>query len=246
VFNWGGGGVPAPDSVVSYASAALMYGLSVWNVPLNRVHVTRNRRRSGGRKDPRVHLHAAPLGSADVVEIDGLLVTSVALTLLDIARTVPMEQAVVVADQALARHLVTAEELGDAIAERRRWPGMPAARAAHWSSPPRAAGASASRAAGWPLPAPGCRCRSCSGRSPTRQAGSWAKWTSAGPLCARSASSTAVSSTAPSRTRPRRFIRRSCARTLRGEDLGVVRWGWDALTDYRDTAARLRRQYRPI
>lgn len=32
---------------------------------------------------------------------------------------------------------------------------------------------------------------------------------------------------------------------LRGEDLGVVRWGWDALENFEETAARLRRSYRP-
>jgi len=32
---------------------------------------------------------------------------------------------------------------------------------------------------------------------------------------------------------------------LRAEDLGVVRWGWDVLADFDETATRLRRSFRP-
>ncbi len=48
----------APGAVVSHVSAAVAYGLPVWNVPLVRVHVTRDGR-SGGRISGKLHLHAA-------------------------------------------------------------------------------------------------------------------------------------------------------------------------------------------
>jgi hypothetical protein len=51
----------SPDAVVSHVSAAVLHGLRVWGVPLDRVTVTRARRRSGARQGSRVHVHCAPL-----------------------------------------------------------------------------------------------------------------------------------------------------------------------------------------
>ncbi|MCO1656200.1 type IV toxin-antitoxin system AbiEi family antitoxin domain-containing protein [Pseudonocardia humida] len=122
-------GVLSPDAVVSHASAAVVHGLPVWGVPLERVHVTRGRSR-GGRSGVRVHVHAAPLAPEDVVVIGGLRVTTVARTLLDLARTQPFEQAVVLADAALARHAVDPAGLAMVLLRAARWPGLPAARRA--------------------------------------------------------------------------------------------------------------------
>lgn len=47
-------------------------------------------------------VHGAPLDISDVTVIDGLAMTSVARTVLDLARTLPMEQAVACGDRALA------------------------------------------------------------------------------------------------------------------------------------------------
>jgi hypothetical protein len=60
----------AASAVVSHSSAALLHGLPVWGLPLERVHVTR-RRRSGGRVGTAVHVHTAPLSSGEIVAIDG-------------------------------------------------------------------------------------------------------------------------------------------------------------------------------
>src|SRR5687768_14934167 len=40
-------------AVVSHVSAAVVHGLSVWGLPLERVQVTRNRSRSGARRGSR-------------------------------------------------------------------------------------------------------------------------------------------------------------------------------------------------
>ncbi|MGE3285916.1 MAG: hypothetical protein AB7J32_07405 [Pseudonocardia sp.] len=116
-----------PDAVVSHVSAALVHGLPVWAVPLDRVCVTRPRRRSGARIGARVHVRCAPLDTADVVERDGIAVTSPTRTLLDVARTVPFEQAVVIVDAALRVGLVDHGALAAELERRRRWPGGPAA-----------------------------------------------------------------------------------------------------------------------
>ena len=64
-------GKVAPDAVVSHASAAVLHGLTLWNCPLGRVHVTRSRS-SGGRRTRFLHVHAAPLAPDEVVEVDGI------------------------------------------------------------------------------------------------------------------------------------------------------------------------------
>lgn len=117
----------APDAVVSHISAAAMFGLPLWGARLDRLHVTRDRR-NGGRVDRRLHVHSATLPGDDVVLVDGFAVTSVARTVADIARSLPLEVAVVIADAALNRGLVTLDELGAAVERGARRPGIGAAR----------------------------------------------------------------------------------------------------------------------
>jgi hypothetical protein len=117
----------AGDAVLSHASAAVVHGLPVWGLPLDRVAATRHRR-SGGRVHPRTHIRTAPLPRDQVVVLDGLRVASAARVVADVARTAPAPQAVAVADAALFRGAVTEEELAEVVARQKRWPGCPAAR----------------------------------------------------------------------------------------------------------------------
>jgi len=116
-----------PEAVVSHVSAALLHGIELWRTPLDRVHVTR-RRAYGGRCGARVHVHVAPLEAEETTFLDGVLVTSAARTVVDIARTLPFEQAVVAADFALRTDLVDRDQLFEAAARVKGWPGAPAAR----------------------------------------------------------------------------------------------------------------------
>ena len=121
------------DAVLSHVTAAVLHGLSVWRVPLDRVHLTRPRGRSGGRANARVHVHAAPLAAEDIGELAGMPVTSLARTVVDLARTVPFEEAVVVADAALRGRPdqwvpVDPATLSAALGRAARWPGSRAAR----------------------------------------------------------------------------------------------------------------------
>ncbi|MFE7203567.1 hypothetical protein ACFU8R_25195 [Pseudonocardia alni] len=104
----------APGAVVSGPSAAVRHGLPVWGVPLATVHVTRDGA-SGGRGGPRLRVHASSLPADEVVDVRGIPTTSVARTVVDVARTAPFETAVAVADAALHRHLVTPDQLRDAV-----------------------------------------------------------------------------------------------------------------------------------
>ena len=104
----------AADTVVSHASAAVVRGLPLWAVRLDRVHATRDRS-SGARRSGILHLHAAALEPDEVVLVDGLLVTSVARTLADLARQLAFEAALVPTDAALHRGLVTQDHLAAAL-----------------------------------------------------------------------------------------------------------------------------------
>jgi hypothetical protein len=70
------------------------------------------------------HLHRATLTSADVVEIDGVLMTSVARTLIDLARAAAAAAAVVPIDAALQRRMTTRAELEDVLQRCSTWPGI--------------------------------------------------------------------------------------------------------------------------
>lgn len=115
------------DGVVSHASAAVLHGMTLWGVPLDRVHLTRDRR-SGGRRTKLRHVHTAALDSDEVTDVDGIPVTSVARTLADLARTLPFEPALVVADAALYRRQLTATALAEAVARAAGRPGSGPAR----------------------------------------------------------------------------------------------------------------------
>ncbi|QYN32143.1 type IV toxin-antitoxin system AbiEi family antitoxin domain-containing protein [Pseudonocardia sp. DSM 110487] len=115
------------DGVLSHVSAAVLHGLSTWGLPLDRIHRTRDRR-TGGRVGEGVHVYAAPLAPDEVAEVGGLLVTSPARTVIDIARTAGLEAAVAVADSALHKHLADPDELARAARRCTGWPGALQAR----------------------------------------------------------------------------------------------------------------------
>ncbi|RVW01725.1 type IV toxin-antitoxin system AbiEi family antitoxin domain-containing protein [Rhodococcus spongiicola] len=100
----------SPDAVLSHQSAAALHGLDLWNTPMKAVHLTRNRR-SGGRRTGHRHVHSAALDSDEVTTIDGLRVTTVARTVVDLARSLPFEQAVVAGDHALHTKRCTFRDL---------------------------------------------------------------------------------------------------------------------------------------
>lgn len=116
----------ADDVIVSHESAAVLHGLPLWRLDLERVRVTCDRA-SGGRRSARVHLRTAPVDPVDIRTISGLRVTSLERTIVDLARSVPFEQAVVAADAALARG-ADRERAGMIVDGMRRWAGVPAAR----------------------------------------------------------------------------------------------------------------------
>lgn len=110
-------------SVISHQSAAVVHGIALWHLPLTSVHITRPGN-GGGHRRRSIHTHVAPLCRDEIVTVQGLPVTSVARTILDLARSASFESAVVAADSALFRHLTTPPELADARARACRRPGV--------------------------------------------------------------------------------------------------------------------------
>lgn len=90
-------------AVVSHFSAAVLHGLLVPSgADLTRVHLTFPR--SAGRAPTsNLNPHRAAIDPADIVEVDGIPVTSVARTVYDLARSEDQLLSVAVADDALAR-----------------------------------------------------------------------------------------------------------------------------------------------
>jgi hypothetical protein len=115
-------------AVFSHGSAAVLHGLPVWPTAVSRVHVTRNRR-GGGIKRSVVQVHGTPLRALDITLIDNMPATSLRRTVLDLARTVPMTQAVAAGDRVLALGL-TRPDLDAGLLSMERWPGVRAARRA--------------------------------------------------------------------------------------------------------------------
>jgi len=117
-------------SVGSHHSAAQVHRLGLLRSgAAELVHVTRSpadRGSSTGRPGIRVHKAALPTG--DVTTCKGVPVTSVARTVVDLARTLPFAEGVAVADSALGDKRATRGELEAVLARCERWPGVQRAR----------------------------------------------------------------------------------------------------------------------
>lgn len=91
-----------PETVISHASAAVLHGLVVPDRVLPLVTATRPRGKGGGgHVSAHLRTWTASLSSKDVIVLDGLSVTSLPRTLVDLARTLNFEEAVIMLDAAL-------------------------------------------------------------------------------------------------------------------------------------------------
>ena len=116
------------DVVVSHLSAAVLHGLAVWPEALRLVHLTRPRS-GGGKVRAGVELHASALPDAQVTARDGILLTTPARTVVDLCRTLPLDQAVAAGDGALRRGVARSER-EEVLLTCRGWPGIGNARRA--------------------------------------------------------------------------------------------------------------------
>jgi len=117
------------DAVASHHSAALVHGISLLNQPKDTVTLTRPpAKRTSRRRSDGIVFHTADLPANHVTSRYGLLVSTVPRTVIDLARTSPFREAVVVADSALQSELTTKAELVSVACACHRWPGIQQAR----------------------------------------------------------------------------------------------------------------------
>jgi len=114
----------------SHESAAILHGLDLLERPPERlVTLTRPPHARGSRASGKdLKVHAATLSPGHVMKHYGLPVTSVARTVVDLARTLPFRHGVVVADSALHARKTTERELASVLAACSNWPGAESAR----------------------------------------------------------------------------------------------------------------------
>jgi len=118
----------AHGAIASHESAALIHGLPLLHEPASGViSLTRPARRYRGSSAD-VRYHAARIPREHVTTMHGALVTAVGRTTIDLARTLPFMDAVVVADAAIRMLKTNAAQLSQVIAKCEGWPGTERAR----------------------------------------------------------------------------------------------------------------------
>ncbi len=111
------------DAVGSHQSAARVHGLSLLTAG-GPVSLMRPRGAGSTKTVPRdVRVRTASLPPGHVCRRHGVMITTVARSVVDLARTVPFRQGVVAADSALRSSEVGSAELRAALAYCRGWPG---------------------------------------------------------------------------------------------------------------------------
>ena len=117
----------APQLPLSHVSAAAVLGIPLLKPATERVHVT-NGKKAGGFIATHRHVHAAALTEDELAVVDGILVTRIERTAVDVAAGGDFAQALTAFDQAL-RAGADRELMGRMLASRRRQGGRVARRA---------------------------------------------------------------------------------------------------------------------
>lgn len=108
--------------VLTHQSAAAIHGMALWDASLDEVHVTR--KDSGrGRHEAGVQHHVGIISDADVVEVNGVLVSSPDRCVWELACGLTTEAGLVTADSALHQRLVTPDSLHEIAGPFHTWRG---------------------------------------------------------------------------------------------------------------------------
>ncbi len=126
------------EPVFSHVTAAVAWGLPVSAQALDRVWLTRRQGHGHGRTLRDVVESQSSLGADEVTMASGLVVTSVARTVVDLGRTSALEWGLAAADAALHRGLCSRDELEAAVAAARGRRGIARASRAVAFADPRA------------------------------------------------------------------------------------------------------------
>jgi hypothetical protein len=116
--------VAMPGAVASHHSAATIHGLDLLGRQPPGTTLTHRPGAGSGTRRPGVQVHVAALPSGHVTVRSGVRVTSVARTVVDLARTSSFQAGVVVADSALRSKQVSKDQMRAVVADCARWPGI--------------------------------------------------------------------------------------------------------------------------
>jgi predicted transcriptional regulator of viral defense system len=125
--------IAGPEAVGSHADAAAVHGLALLTQPKPRsVYISRplDAPRSRSTQRSYIKLRVSDLPAEHRTMRVGVPVTSVARTVVDLARTTSLREGVVIADSALHKGKTTKAELYGVIKHCGRWPGIAQARRA--------------------------------------------------------------------------------------------------------------------
>ena len=236
-------------AVISHQSAAVLLGLPVWGAPLDRVHITRCPPASSQAVGP-LRCHVARLREDEITSVGGFRVTDVGRTTLDLARSLPFEEAVVTLDAAQHEGLLPRELIEQRLFDIAGTRGSRhAARVIRFSDGRSASvGESRSRVVLADLRlAPSAlqyEITTSTGSFVARTDFAWEEDRIVGEFDGRikydqllrpgETSADAV------------YAEKLREDALRDEGLGVVRWGWTDLGNFTATAERLRARFRRI
>jgi hypothetical protein len=121
--------VSGKGAVVSHHDAAIIHGLTLLDHPPSDVAIARPRDAAGSRTArPGIELHIADLPLRHVTVCQGIPVTTVARTVIDIARSTAFKAGVVTADSALYTRQTSVAKLSAVTWDCDRWPGIRKAR----------------------------------------------------------------------------------------------------------------------
>lgn len=115
-----------PGAILSHVSAAVAHGLPMPTTVLGRVHLIQPCRRFGSKRTDSLYLHRTP-EEIEVAGVEGLSVTSLERTVLDVIRVLQPHHGVAVVDRAL-RLGVPREMLLGLLREQSGWRGNKRAR----------------------------------------------------------------------------------------------------------------------
>lgn len=122
-------GQSAHDAVASHQTAALIHGISLLSEPdPDVVWLTRPPPRYRGGGVPGVRFHSAAVPPDHMTSRYGVRLTTSARTVVDLARSLPHLNGVVIADSALHQRITTKAELRQVLADCAGWPGIDEAR----------------------------------------------------------------------------------------------------------------------
>lgn len=108
---------------MSHVTAALLHGIAVWGIDLDRVHLTRLDGGAGRTEPDVVHHEAQCLAPDDVTRHDTILVTTPARAALECGIPGSSESALVPLDSVLSLGLASTAEVGSAYDVIQHWPG---------------------------------------------------------------------------------------------------------------------------